>query len=43
MIPPHDELTAIVWERSRDVPLGQILDRKQVRLLRRVVRGKPED
>jgi hypothetical protein len=40
MVPPPAQLKAIVWERDRDTPIGEMLDKEQVRLLVRVMHGR---
>jgi hypothetical protein len=39
MVPPPEELKAIVWERNRDTPVGELLSERQVHLLERVMSG----
>jgi hypothetical protein len=36
LVPPPDELKAVLWERSRDTPVGELLTPNQVAQLRRV-------
>ena len=43
MIPPPEELKAIVWERNRDIPVGEMLNKAQVCLLKRVLSGDQDE
>jgi hypothetical protein len=36
-IPPPEELRAVMWERGRDTPLGELLDTEQIKQLKRVL------
>ena len=41
LIPPPEELKAIRWEWSMDRPLGELLTRHGVRLLRQATEERP--
>jgi hypothetical protein len=43
MVPPPEKLNAIFWERNQDTPIGELLDKKGVRLLRQVIRRHHDD
>src|SRR5438270_10361317 len=43
MIPPPEELKAVVWEREQDTPVGELLTKRQVGLLERILSGDQDE